>query len=624
MICGSEQGIGGPGGEQSLPVNSEVRQYNLHMCMANHLEALALSSLPWHFGVTAKTSSSQAQGSDIRNNHSDGGLASHNSETSTEPQSSNAVNMATIAWNAADEGEQDLDNTISTWNKHIDQVKHEGQGVEKAAAADKGIKDGEKIADAAVSAVAKEDDPKEPQEETEDERLEKDIAEIEATTEEEDEEYERNRRERRRKRRWKSFSPPASEVMTHPPQYDTVTSPTHGLADYFASDADDEEVGEEKEDAKGEGRATGVAVEDTPRIFLEGGGHPMNIQVRGLFTFESKTSEQLSLQRGDIIDVIEMGEDGWWTGTKNGVVGKFPSYHVERIEETSGAQEDSDVKQVVAAYEGHTAATVRQVRAPYSFRPSEPDELAFEKGDIIEVTESVYKDWWRGRVKRVIGIFPLNYVERIEDTATEARLPMSPLMAARSSLDPLVRPGNPPPPPINSPHAATPFIRRSKSGTNSPQLDTGLVSFTFRNSDDEALEALMTHTAIQQSYRAFSRRTLLFWTRVLEPAARKCSDLCSTCTLVTKLTEAFNYCCGKTSKRMKESDLERALGHLGFRLSTEYVHDTYNSCVQNFSFDDTQGLSYDMFCFLVTVIHVLTEPFKQFDSDRDGWATFSL
>lgn len=62
-----------------------------------------------------------------------------------------------------------------------------------------------------------------------------------------------------------------------------------------------------------------------------------------------------------------------------------------------------------------TAATVSRVRALYDFTPTEAGELPFKKGDIIAVLESVYKDWWKGSLKGQIGIFPLNYVEKLSD-----------------------------------------------------------------------------------------------------------------------------------------------------------------------------------------------------------------
>lgn len=68
---------------------------------------------------------------------------------------------------------------------------------------------------------------------------------------------------------------------------------------------------------------------------------------------------------------------------------------------------------------GTTAATVSRVRALYDFQPSEAGELQFRKGDVIAVLESVYKDWWKGSLRGQIGIFPLNYVEKISDPTQE-------------------------------------------------------------------------------------------------------------------------------------------------------------------------------------------------------------
>ena len=68
---------------------------------------------------------------------------------------------------------------------------------------------------------------------------------------------------------------------------------------------------------------------------------------------------------------------------------------------------------------GTTAATVSRVRALYDFQPSEPGELQFRRGDIIAVLESVYKDWWKGSLRGQTGIFPLNYIEKLQDPTQE-------------------------------------------------------------------------------------------------------------------------------------------------------------------------------------------------------------
>lgn len=83
---------------------------------------------------------------------------------------------------------------------------------------------------------------------------------------------------------------------------------------------------------------------------------------------------------------------------------------------TSSSQPEQPAQPVAS---GTTAATVSRVRALFDFQPSEPGELQFRKGDIIAVLESVYKDWWKGSLRGQTGIFPLNYVEKLQDPSRE-------------------------------------------------------------------------------------------------------------------------------------------------------------------------------------------------------------
>lgn len=61
---------------------------------------------------------------------------------------------------------------------------------------------------------------------------------------------------------------------------------------------------------------------------------------------------------------------------------------------------------------------VTHVRALYSFEPTEPNELAFERGDIIKVVDRKYEGRWRGQLRGRTGIFPVNYVVRLCPTPT--------------------------------------------------------------------------------------------------------------------------------------------------------------------------------------------------------------
>lgn len=50
------------------------------------------------------------------------------------------------------------------------------------------------------------------------------------------------------------------------------------------------------------------------------------------------------------------------------------------------------------------------VQADYSFQGENNDELRFDKGDIITVTQREDGGWWEGTLGEKTGWFPSNYV----------------------------------------------------------------------------------------------------------------------------------------------------------------------------------------------------------------------
>jgi hypothetical protein len=60
---------------------------------------------------------------------------------------------------------------------------------------------------------------------------------------------------------------------------------------------------------------------------------------------------------------------------------------------------------------------VSHVKALFTWEAFETGELTFRKGDIIVFLErSIYKDWWKGFLKGQVGIFPVNYVQKLLPT----------------------------------------------------------------------------------------------------------------------------------------------------------------------------------------------------------------
>ncbi|XP_059060567.1 rho guanine nucleotide exchange factor 7 isoform X4 [Achroia grisella] len=68
------------------------------------------------------------------------------------------------------------------------------------------------------------------------------------------------------------------------------------------------------------------------------------------------------------------------------------------------------------------------VKAIYSFKGKNNDELCFKKGDIITVTQREEGGWWEGTLGETTGWFPSNYVTDYKDTS--GSVTTSPIRAA--------------------------------------------------------------------------------------------------------------------------------------------------------------------------------------------------
>lgn len=53
--------------------------------------------------------------------------------------------------------------------------------------------------------------------------------------------------------------------------------------------------------------------------------------------------------------------------------------------------------------------------ARFEFEGEHSDELSFAEGDVIKLKAYVGQEWARGQIGSLTGIFPLNFVEVVED-----------------------------------------------------------------------------------------------------------------------------------------------------------------------------------------------------------------
>ncbi|KAI9283230.1 hypothetical protein BY458DRAFT_495841 [Sporodiniella umbellata] len=80
------------------------------------------------------------------------------------------------------------------------------------------------------------------------------------------------------------------------------------------------------------------------------------------------------------------------------------------------------------AYVEQTPTCLVTAEALYDYRGEDPaTDLSFKQGDIIEVTEYVNDDWWKGSIHGKAGIFPQNHVKKLPPPIKAKRPPQPPI-----------------------------------------------------------------------------------------------------------------------------------------------------------------------------------------------------
>ncbi|XP_078236244.1 SH3 domain-containing protein 21 isoform X5 [Pogona vitticeps] len=171
---------------------------------------------------------------------------------------------------------------------------------------------------------------------------------------------------------------------------------------------------------------------------------------RVTFPYAPTKEDELDLSPGELVQILEEIEDGWWLGKKNGRLGAFPSNFVQELssplpdtafmEPRGGAgkqrpkmteetfvlsepkeQEKEREKKVVAPQTAQGSSLAQApptrhapwyCRAMFDYEPEHEDELQLRKGDLIILLskETVDVGWWQGETRGKRGLFPDNFV----------------------------------------------------------------------------------------------------------------------------------------------------------------------------------------------------------------------
>ncbi|XP_074541086.1 CD2-associated protein [Halichoeres trimaculatus] len=101
---------------------------------------------------------------------------------------------------------------------------------------------------------------------------------------------------------------------------------------------------------------------------------PKRRQCKVLFEYQPQNEDELELKVGDIVDINEEIEEGWWSGSLKGKSGLFPSNFVKEVDSTEAESETNDV-----AADETDAGGVESSTSPTSSQPAQGNGVAQPK-----------------------------------------------------------------------------------------------------------------------------------------------------------------------------------------------------------------------------------------------------
>ncbi|XP_013378340.1 PREDICTED: SH3 domain-containing protein 19 isoform X3 [Chinchilla lanigera] len=124
----------------------------------------------------------------------------------------------------------------------------------------------------------------------------------------------------------------------------------------------------------------------------------------------TEQADDLNLTSGEIVYLLEKIDADWYRGKCRNQTGVLPASYVKVIvdipEGGSGKRE---------SVSSHCVNADPRCIARFEYIGDQKDELSFSEGEIIFLKEYVNEEWARGELGDRTGLFPLNFVELIED-----------------------------------------------------------------------------------------------------------------------------------------------------------------------------------------------------------------
>ncbi|XP_038831856.1 SH3 domain-containing protein 19-like [Salvelinus namaycush] len=127
------------------------------------------------------------------------------------------------------------------------------------------------------------------------------------------------------------------------------------------------------------------------------------------FDYEGEEEDELTFSQGNVIALTEVIDQEWGRGQIHGRIGIFPLAFTEILEEPSPPAGLQPIVETTKETTESADVPDQWVVALHDFPGQTAEDLWFQQGALIRVTQRVDADWTRGKLDGREGLFPTNF-----------------------------------------------------------------------------------------------------------------------------------------------------------------------------------------------------------------------
>ncbi|KAH3839995.1 hypothetical protein DPMN_113436 [Dreissena polymorpha] len=160
-----------------------------------------------------------------------------------------------------------------------------------------------------------------------------------------------------------------------------------------------------------------------------GPGHPLYHHMMqtphgvAMHDYTAQADDELPFKTGELLLLVRRIDADWLVGRLGDREGMFPQAFIkvkmplagEALEGDSQSEDSVEMSACASTEKPDNLGSGPRCRARFDFDGEGPDDLVFEDGDVIRLLERVGLEWRRGEMNGRQGLFPLAFVEIIED-----------------------------------------------------------------------------------------------------------------------------------------------------------------------------------------------------------------